>query len=179
MDVMKLDLVKEEAAIAAFVSSEEDGRKRWTELSVWFAPAMSKPWIAEARGRSVHEGERDKVRRLASGNLDRALGLFDDTDLGVIVKATAREWAEDRGAPQSPPRFTPNDDREALAILMGCTVDELSASAVGKALGIGESSVRMALRDGRDLRIPLRALFPFVDRAAFQRARNVEHLDHV
>ena len=176
MNVMNLDL--SDAAIAAFVSSEGDGRSRWTELRVLFNPTMGKPWIAEARGCSSHEGERDKVRRLASANLERALSLFDDTDLGVIVKANAREWAEDRGAPQAPPRFTPNDDREALAILMGCTVDELSASAVGQALGIGESSVRMALRDGRDLRIPLRSLFPFVDRAAFQRARGMEHLAH-
>lgn len=169
MNVMNYDLSN--AGCAAFVSSEEDGRARWSELSVWFDPSLGRPWIAEARGRSARDGERDKVRRLASANLEKALGLFDDTDMGVIVKTNAREWAEERGVPQSPPRFTPTSYREAVAILMGCTVDEISASAVGKALGIGESSVRMALQQGRELRVPLAAVFPFIDRAAFQRAR--------
>lgn len=176
MGVMHRDLAGMKRA--AFISTEEDGRARWTELAVWFDLGASKPWIAEARGCSRVAGERTKVRRLESANLERALGLFDESDVGIIVKTNAREWAEDEGLPQSPPRFTPKDDREALAILMGCAVNELSVNAAAKALGIGESSVRMALKDGRDLRIPLRALFPFVDRAAFQRARNMKDVDH-
>lgn len=176
MNVMQKNLASLERA--AFVSTEDDGRARWTELAVYFDLGAPKPWIAEARGCSRVAGERTKVRRLESANLEKALGLFDDSDIGIIAKTNAREWAEDEGVPQSPPRFTPKDDREALAILMGCAVNELSASAAGKALGIGESSVRMALKDGRDLRIPLRSLFPYIDRAAFQRSRNMKDGDH-
>lgn len=176
MDVMNMNLDRAERA--AFVSTEPDGRARWTELAVFFCLGEAKPWIAEARGCSRVAGERTKIRRLASANLEKALGLFDDSDLGIIAKTNAREWAEDQGVPQSPPRFTPKDDREALAILMGCATNEVSASAAGKALGIGESSVRMALKDGRDLRIPLRSLFPFIDRAAFQRSRAMKDSNH-
>lgn len=167
MDVMKIDL--SEAGIAAFASTEDDGRDRWTELSVWYLPGHAKCWIAQAEGCTAVEGERTKRRRLASARLERALTLFDDSDIGVIAKAMAREYAEDRQIPVAPRDFWPVDDRLMLARLLGVQPDDLSINAAGKALGIGESKIRMALKDGRDIHVPLRNLLPFLDRAAFIR----------
>lgn len=169
MNVMNYDLSHAERV--AFASSEGDGRERFTELAVYYNPHMGRPWIAEARGCSKVPGEVPKVRRLASANLDKALRLFDDSDLGIIAKEEARETAEERGWPQMAENNRVSSDRDRLAFLMGVSSADLSINATAAALGVGESSLRMALKDGRELRIPLSTLFPFIDRAAFQRAR--------
>jgi len=171
---MQLDLTN--ARRVAATSSEHDGRGRWTELAVYhFADGMlgGKVWVAEIRACSAREGERTKTRRLHSASLERALGLFDDSDLGRAVSEAAREYAEDEGiAGRRPGRqVIPDDDRAALAWLFGLdSPDALSLRAVGKALGKGESTMRQALAGGREVMIPLRALLPFVDRIAFQKA---------
>jgi hypothetical protein len=93
------------AELIASVSSHEPGRDRWTELKVWYCrtpPSKGRPWLAESIGRSVVPGETDRIRRLNVGSLERALKLFTDSDLGVIVSELAREWAE-----TSPPSIDP------------------------------------------------------------------------
>lgn len=157
----------DDAAVAAFVSSEPAGGDRWTELTVFhWGDGRKRPWMAEARGRSIREGERDRVSRLPAGTLERALKIFDDTDMGIAVKEMAREFSEGL-----PVRGIPTDEREALAWLFGIPVDQLKLYAAGKALDTGESTMRQALTAGREVRVPLRVLLPFINRAAFQAAQ--------
>jgi len=171
-DPMAIDTSEASGArLAALATSEGDGGFRWAELRVWFLPGQRKCWLAESRGATCVEGERDKVRRLASAKLDRALKLFDDSTLGSMVTEAAHEFAEDEGLPKFPSEGAPDDDRKALAQLFGVQPDEMvSWSVAARALGMGESSLRMAVKNGTDVRVPLRTIFPFIDRAAFQRA---------
>jgi hypothetical protein len=171
MNAMNIDVGA--GRLVAFASSEGPGRSRWSELRVWHVPLARRPWVSEARACSDLPGEQPRANRMASADLERALRLFDDTELGTIVKETAREWASEEGVPaQGGHARKPADDHEALAMLFGVEGGDLAVRPAADALGMGESSVRMALRSGRELRVPLRALFPFIDRAAFQRARH-------
>ena len=137
----------------AFASSEKDGRDRWTELSVYHVPLLRRPWVAEALGCSNVPGETVKRRVLASASLERALNLFDESDLGVIVKESAREAAEEEGIPARPPQHVPASDRDALAILFGVDAADLSIRAASRALDTGESTVRAAIAADREIRV--------------------------
>jgi hypothetical protein len=158
------------AQLAATATSEGDGRERFTVLNVWYVPDHSRPWVAEALGVSTLPGEVTKTRRLASASLERAMRLLDDSDLGVIVKEGAREWAQEHGAPVLPRGgLSAACDREALALLFGVGIEAVSISAAAVAFNMGESTLRMSMKDGRDIRVPLRRLLPYLDRAAFRR----------
>lgn len=122
--------------------------------------------MAEARGLSNREGERDRVSRLPAGTLERALKIIDDTDMGVAVKEMAREWME-RFTPPVRGADIPTDEREALAWLFMVAPDALSINAAGDALGVGESTMRAALSTGRPVKVALRSLLPFINRDAF------------
>jgi hypothetical protein len=160
--------------LAAVATSKADGLERWTELRVYHMPLARRSWVAEALGCSVVPGEKTRTSRLASASLDRACRLFTDSDLGIAVTEMAREYAEENCARVTAPGTSATNDRDALALLFGVSADEVSASAAARAFEMGESSIRMALRDGRDIRVPLRTLLPFIDRAAFRRARGGE-----
>lgn len=172
-DPSKIDLT--DAHCVVFATSEPDRRSRWTEISVWHHPQGAfggKCWISEIAACSAVEGERTKVRRLASASLERALSPIEDSDLGIGVKEAAREYAEDHGLPLRKPgrQVVPEGEREALAWLFGVEPGELSLNAAAKALGKGESTMRQALAGGREVMVPLRALLPFIDREAFRAA---------
>lgn len=172
MDPMNID--ETAGYLAAIASSREDGRERFTELRVYYIALARRKWLAQADGCSMVPGEGLKRRRLASASLERALKLFDDSDLGIAVKESAREYAEEHGAPAFAGEGAPADDRAALAALFGVQPGDVSINGAAKAFGLGESSLRMALKNGTDVRVPLRSLFPFIDRAAFQRAQAKE-----
>jgi hypothetical protein len=65
-------------------------------------------------------------------------------------------------------QVVPDGEREALAWLYGIEPGEVSINAVAKDLDTGESTIRTAIADGRPVKIPLRALLPFIDRFAFR-----------
>lgn len=156
----------------ARASSEGDGRQRWTCLSVYMLP--DRRYLAQSQGMSLVPGERTKTRRLASTSLERALKLFDDSDLGVAVSETAREWAESR-AEGAPGVWT---DREALARLYGENVqgakgrgDKGYAGMIAADFGVGESTVRAAIANDTPIKVPLAAVMPFLDLAKLSAAR--------
>jgi hypothetical protein len=170
---MNLNLTNARRVAAA--SSEHDGRGRWTELAVYhFADGMlgGKVWVSEIKACSAREGERTKTRRLHSASLERALGLFDDSDLGRAVSEAAREYAEDEGiAGRRPGRqVIPDTDRDALAWLYGVPDYDVSIREAARALGANEATMRAAIMANRPIKISLSALLPFVDRIAFQKA---------
>lgn len=160
--------------------NEDSGQpQRWTELAVYYDPApaiIGKPWIAVARGCSTHPGERTREEKIQVGTLKRALGMFDEgSPLFRSVAAQAEDWAETNlpglrnGA--APREFA--NQEEALRWLYG---DELEGAKpqtlLARDFGAGESTVRAALADGRDIKIPLLAALRFIDRDAFRRARD-------
>jgi len=100
LDPMNID--ETAGRLAAIASSRDDGRERWTELRVFYMPLARRKWLAQADGVSLVPGERLKRRRLASASLERALKLFDDSDLGIAVKEGAMEYAEENGLPVRP-----------------------------------------------------------------------------
>lgn len=171
--------------LIAFASTQNSGfvanvlgRRRWTELAVWYLhqPKMGgKRWFARVSGYSREEGERTRHTGLASGTLERALKLIDgQSDIGVATAETAREWAEDNAATVANGatlRF--DSDAAALAWLYGQPDEghDGFARMLARDTGAGESTVRMALAAGHDVKVPLRAFLPYLDRAAFRRAR--------
>lgn len=170
------------ATIVATGTTKGWMRSRWTEITVYhfgdFAPG-GKRWMSEVKGMSNVEGERTKTTRLGSSHLERCLKLIDDSGIGIAVKEQAREWAEENGHVGTKPggQVIPDGERDALAWLMGVHADDLSVNAAAAALGVGESKVRMALREDRMVTVPLRYLLPFIDRDAFRAARCKEAVD--
>lgn len=181
------DVTAQAGELIAFASTEFSGskiaqalgRSRWTELAVWYLhkPKMGgKRWFARVSGYSRVEGEHARHTGLASGTLERALKLMDgQSDIGVATAETAREWAEDNRATVENGRggaVAFDTDRDALAWLYG---EEAAHNGFPTMLaqdtGAGASTVRMQLAAGRPVMVPLRALLPFLDRAAFRRAR--------
>lgn len=160
----------------AFFSSKGDGRDRWTELELWFdadRPGQKK-WLAVSRGCSDRAGEVDKLRELEAGTMSRALTMFDpNTTAGRAMHAEALDWLDaNRALVERPPAYQPlvMDDQAALARLFG---DGATLKAQADALGLGESTLRMQLKEGKDVRVALRALLPFVDIEAFRRAKGL------
>lgn len=174
-------VVDQDGQLIAFESTAQAfGRARWTELAVWYLhnPGPGgKRWLARASGYSTREGERNRHTALCAGTLERALKVVDEsTDIGVVVAETAREWSEDNAVTIANGKSGPvtfADDAAALAWLYG-EPDEGHdgfARMLSRDTGAGESTIRMALAAGRDVKVPLRAFLPFLDRAAFRRAR--------
>jgi hypothetical protein len=102
MNPNDIDLAAAKAERIAFASTKDDGRDRWTELAVYYLhqpPVRGRQWLSEALGCSIVQGERTRMRRLYLSSLDRALKLFEDSDIGVIVTEEARDWAEHNRSP--------------------------------------------------------------------------------
>lgn len=252
------DIPLDQATRIGFASSEGDGFTRWTELAVYYLniPEFGqKQWLAEAKGVSTEEGERTKRRLLQAGTLDRALKLFEDSDLGRIASEQAREWNDERteaavkaavwdainngiiSTPGVESEPGPNDifpapgdyiratasalgktydevatdleraafardvdvvraaaqngrlvdkdgktvydhhrtftfatDKEALAWLYGEDATDLPRK-LQRDFGIGESTVRAALKNETPVKVPLRSVLRWFDREAFRRDR--------
>lgn len=160
----------------AYADTTHLGRDRWTELSVHYLPTPTpegKRFVAQSLGRSRRAGEETRSTSLVTFGLERALELFDDSPIGVAVKAEARDFAETQlgahGHPSSradcqPPEL--ESDEAALAWLFG---DELSNRARAEALGLGESTMRKQLAgSGSGVRVALLRVAPFLDREAFR-----------
>jgi hypothetical protein len=172
-----LDMTK---AIRVAHGSTRHNRPRWTEIAIYYflePPLGGKRWLAEIKGVSTVPGEMDRRQTLRAGTLERALKIVDESgDVGRAVAETAREWAEDNrllieaGAGKP---FSAKTDEEALAWLYG-EAGALSGrnslpARLARDLGIGESTVRMQIKNGTDVKVPLRSILPFVDREAFRR----------
>lgn len=161
--------------LVAFASSDT-GRDRWSELAVYhFADrdyVGARPWLSVLRGCSRILGERTREQRLWVGSLERALKLFDqEATLGILVAETARDWAElTAAARQTEVRSAHvaiGSDRDALAHLYGTDASALPPLTVMAGdLGVGESSIRMAMKRGTDVKVGLRAIAGFVPRGA-------------
>lgn len=158
----------------AFADTSHLGRPRWTELAVYHVPDArdGKCWIAENVGRTSVEGEDTRRQYLTTFGLERALELFDDSPIGIAVKAEARDYAETQlgahGHPASRerdpvPAVALENDQEALDWLFP---SEMPRSHMARALGLGESTLRKQI-GGTGVRVALRSLLPFLDREAF------------
>jgi hypothetical protein len=168
----------ETAERIAYADTKHLGRPRWSELSVHYLkePADGgKRWLALSVGMSEKPGERPITDKLLTFSLERALDLFDDSPIGKQVKAQARDWAEEREAgdevaghpiaqPAAGEAFTGSTDEEALAWLFG---PEHKGREAARVLGVGESTMRAALKNGTGIKVPLVHVLPFLDRARF------------
>lgn len=102
---VRFDPEAEQGELIGSESSGDDGKQRWTELRVWYlhnpeSAQKGRCWVAEARGCSNVPGEHTRIRQLRSGSLERALNLFDETDIdiGVIAREQALEWRDESRA---------------------------------------------------------------------------------
>lgn len=162
----------------AYADTKHLNRPRWSELSVYH---LAKPtedgrrWLAVSTGMSSKEGETPIVDRHCTFSLYRALELFDDSTIGKMVKSQAIDWADanhpgedapegNEQAPADPP-FEGTTDAAALIWLFG--EGERNGRTAARAFDMGESTLRMALRNGTAVRVPLLALAPYIDRARF------------
>jgi hypothetical protein len=171
---------KSQAILVAQGSTRQGDRPRWTEISVYYFPVPpigGKRWMTETLGMTEVQGETTRRQMLRAGTLDRALKLIDESgDVGRIVAETAREWAEDNRlliqAGEHKP-FAEMTEEEALRWLYGQPDPGCRgfAQMLAKDMGVGESTIRMQLAGGKAVRVPLRAILPFVDREAFRRHR--------
>lgn len=162
----------------AFASTESMGFDRWTELAVYHIarPGDGKAWLATSTGKSVREGETDRENFLHTFGLDSALELFEDNAIGRAVKAEARDWrdhhefAKDNAAghPVAAEKVAFDSDDDALAYLFP---EGMSNRQIAAALGLGESSLRMARKDGgAGVKVPLMRIAHFIDAKAFRAA---------
>lgn len=173
MTTIPIDTTK--ATRIAFGTTEAPDRMRWSELSVFYldqATPEGKRWLALSVGRTRLEGERTLQDHLLTYSLEACLNLFDNSSLGRSVKAEARDWDEHNrpgmvevGNPAPREQFAGTDDRAALEWLFG---QDPNRTAVAAKLGLGESTLRMALKNGTPLKVPLLSIIPYVDRAQFQ-----------
>jgi hypothetical protein len=184
-----MDYSQYEPEIIAHRSTRGEGRhtkRRWTELSVTFlhiVPPGGARWIAETVGKSEVAGERTITRRMASVSLDQALAWFDNSAPARVVGEIATLWLHDnaelvsrdlRGdtACEAADAFTGTTDAEALIYLYGA--DAVASrgfqARVARDFGLGESTVRMALKGAAGLRVPLTLAAAAMDRDAFHAA---------
>lgn len=162
------------AVLVAEGSSKGWMRKRWTEIRCWHFPHGiqngGKCWLVEVAALSREPGERKKTSRMASASLERALSIVDESDMGMIVRETAKEYAEDHGIPLRMPgkQLVPEGLHNGLAWLCGVPAEQLDTIALQDKMGIG-------IRVGHGPLQPVfDALLPFVDRRAFQAAMKRE-----
>lgn len=164
----------------AFRSTRGEGRfakRRWTEMAVYYDAASAavggNAFIANITGKSDYSGETDRVNETAYHTLALALHHFDDSAPAQSIVDQANVWAEriaERGAARpaaDPAMMIPTDDMAALAMLYGQEATERRGfqAQVARDFGIGESSVRMALKHGTGLKVPLVAIALLIDRA--------------
>lgn len=161
----------------AYADTKHLDRPRWSELSVHYLgePADGgKRWLALSVGMSNKPGERPITDKLLTFSLERALELFDESPIGKQVKAMARDWADERegdevaghpvasGSCQS--GFNSESDEDALNWLFGMGFKLRQAA---RALDVGESTMRAALRNATGLKVPLLRILPYLDRDRF------------
>lgn len=188
--------IPESAVRIAHRSSHAPSRTRWTEISIFYdqaaqdrEPGDRKPWIAVVAGLSTEPGDTARRNVHRAGTLERALKIIDrTTQIGMVVCAEAEEWLADhpeanQGVPIGEladdivnglvPRFS--DQIDALRWLYGDEAFEqlTPAKLLERDMGAGEGTVRAALKAGRDIRVPLLALIPFINRDAFRRAKGL------
>lgn len=173
MSTPEIDMSK--ATRVAYADTTHLGRDRWSELSVYYLPEAvdgGKRWVALSVGMSKRPGEKPITDKLVTFGLDQALKLFDDSPIGVKVKAEARDWEQHHfggddvaGHPiaRQAAKFDGSSDEEALAYLFG---DKLPRSRQAAALGLNESTLRQQL-GGKGVRVALLSVLPFIDREAF------------
>lgn len=164
----------------AFADTKHLGRARWSELAVYHLKDSDKPWLAVSTGMSSRDGEVPIVDRQNTFGLERALDLFDDSAIGRSVKSQALDWAEHHQAAQGiasdgnvvvsgtltpTARFTGTTDQEALDWLFG---KDAGLRPAARAFDMGESTLRMALKNQTAVRVPLAAIARYVDRERFQ-----------
>jgi hypothetical protein len=162
----------------AFRSTRGEGRfakRRWTEMAIHYDPAAAdgNRFIANITGKSDYEGETDRVNETAYHTLALALHHFDDSAPAQSIADQASVWAErmveqhERAKAAAPAMTIPTDDMGALAMLYGQEATERRGfqAQVARDFGIGESSVRMALKNGTGLKVPLLAIAALIDRA--------------
>lgn len=163
----------------AFRSTRGEGRfakRRWSEFSVHYNPAAAdgNAFVANITGKSDHEGETDRVQEIACPTLALALQHFDNSAPARSVIEQAHVWAERKHQAHegmkpalAPALILPTDDMTALAMLYGAEAIEQRGfqARVARDFGLGESSVRMALKHGTGIRVPLVAIANLIDRA--------------
>lgn len=146
-------------------------KPRWTELSVYYdrkpGPGGQR-WIAEIIGRSLADGERDKISSVACNKLEQALRYFDDSAPARSVAEQAHLWCEQHVAEleNAAHAFTGTTDEEALDWLYGPGARDQRGFAARFAadFGVSDSTVRMALDKGAAIRVPLLAVVGLMDR---------------
>ena len=160
----------------AFRSTRGEGRfakRRWTEMSIHFDPGAQNAFVANIVGKSDYDGETDRPHETAYHTLALALQHFGDSAPAQSIADQAQVWAEryaDRPKAQpaaAPAMIIPTDDMEALTMLYGSEAIEQRGfmARVARDFGLGESSVRMALKHGTGIRVPLTAIATLIDRA--------------
>lgn len=165
----------ERAERVAFADTKHLGRPRWSELSVFYLhePTQEgKRWLALSVGMTSRQHEVPLTDQLCTFQLEHALGLFDDSSVGRQVKAQARDWAEHNATVATVPgpapngeAFTGGTDEEALTWLFG---GDYSVRGAADAFDMNESTLRMALRNRTQVRIPVQIAARYFDRARFQ-----------
>lgn len=163
----------------AFRSTQSEGqfpKPRWTEMSLDYDPAAAdgNAFIANITGKSSVPTETDRVNEVSYHTLDLALVHFDDSAPARSIIRQAQVWAERkvhaheaRKTALAPAMIIPTDDATALTMLYGAEAVEQRGfvARVARDFGLGESSVRMALKNGTGIRVPLVAIANLIDRA--------------
>lgn len=153
-------------------------KDRWSEFSVMLRP-QSPRWKVEVVGKSIREGETDRVSSFSADNLPEALGWLDNSAPARILRNEAMAWADANpdlcaSRPIDLP-FTGTTVEEALEWLYGAAALEQRGinTRIGEDFGTGESSVRMARARGADLRVSLVEVCRYLDRGALNKAREL------
>lgn len=170
MTVAEQPINMERAERVAYADTKHLGRERWSELSVYYLHEPTedgKCWLAVSLGMSKRNGEKTLTDRLCTFNLEMALSLFDESAIGRQVKAQARDWAMHRPSPAPAANghsFAGSSDEEALTWLFG---PSFSMRGAAEAFNMNESTLRMALRNRTQVRIPIQIAARYFDRERF------------
>jgi hypothetical protein len=174
------EIAAEGGELIAFASSHACWRTNWTDIEVYYLhrPKMgSRPWLARVIGCSSIPGQKPLPSAIAAGTLERALKIVQQTgQIGVIAVETARQWADENRVTIENGRGKPVEfatDQEALEWLYGQPDAGLRGyeKMLARDTGAGESTIRMQMKGARPVMVPLRSLLPFIDRAAWRRAK--------
>lgn len=167
-DMNPNDIDLTQAIRIGFASSIAEGRPRWTEIAVWFLtdPQMwRRPWLAEVIGRSSVPGERDKRQVLSAGSLERAIKLFDDSDLARFVVIQAQQWRDEN--PHRVRRI-PEGETKSTVLARQLLQEEAERSGAGETdWGRGA----LPLDDNGDCGVALRAFAAYIDEQASRDGR--------
>lgn len=147
--------------LIAFATSFDliDNNQRWTELSLFHRPGERRPFLADSRGCSKVEGEREYKRQRVAKSIEEACRLFDNSRLHDEIITKAQAWAD--AQPAAPGRQAPAIQFDGAGGLRGAllwlypdaSVDEAD-SALGKRFlhdfGVPVRTVTHALKQQSD-----------------------------